>query len=99
MRIPASIRLILFALVMVVLIGGASFPQIGIAESFGPPALPVYEQPLCPAEGYICVPGYSAYDYDHGAYYLVPGTWVHAPEVGYVWTPRYWTSNGAASAS
>src|ERR1700756_4315444 len=91
MRIPASIRLILFAFVMVVLIGGASFAQIGIAVSFGPPALPVYEQPPCPGAGYLWTPGYWGWSDDDG-YYWVPGTWVVAP-VGLLWTPGYWGWN------
>jgi hypothetical protein len=40
------------------LMSAASFAQIGVTISFGPPALPVYEQPLCPEEGYIWTPGY-----------------------------------------
>ena len=89
MRIIPSIRMFLFALVMVV-VSATSFAQIGISVSFGPPALPVYEQPLCPGEGYMWTPGYWAYDYDEGDYYWVPGTWVEAPEVGVLWTPGYW---------
>ena len=58
----------------------------------GPPALPVYEQPLCPGEGYIWTPGYWAWSDDDG-YYWVPGTWVLAPETGYLWTPGYWGFN------
>ncbi len=74
----------------------ASFAQIGIGISvrFGPPELPVYEQPICPAEGYIWTPGYWAWDGDD--YYWVPGTWVLAPEVGYFWTPPYWAWGGSA---
>jgi hypothetical protein len=64
--------------------------QVAITVSFGPPALPVYEQPLCPAEGYLWTPGYWAYDEDYDDYYWVPGTWVLAPEVGYLWTPPWW---------
>ncbi|HEV2521670.1 MAG TPA: hypothetical protein VGT24_04750 [Candidatus Acidoferrales bacterium] len=60
---------------------------VGISVTFGPPALPVYEQPICPGEGYIWTPGYWAYG-DVG-YYWVPGTWVLAP-VGMLWTPGYW---------
>ncbi|MGB8655285.1 MAG: YXWGXW repeat-containing protein, partial [Candidatus Acidiferrales bacterium] len=68
-----------------------SFAQIGIGVSvgFAPPALPVYEQPVCPGDGYIWTPGYWAYAED-GGYYWVPGTWVEAPEVGFLWTPGYW---------
>jgi hypothetical protein len=63
---------------------------IGVAITIGPPALPIYEQPPCPEEGYIWVPGYWAYGYDFDDYYWVPGTWVVAPEVGFFWTPGYW---------
>lgn len=62
---------------------------IGVAVSFGPPALPIYEQPPCPAPGYIWTPGYWAWDPAYG-YYWVPGTWVPAPFVGALWTPGYW---------
>jgi hypothetical protein len=72
----------------------AAFGQVGISISFGPPALPVYEQPLCPSDGYLWTPGYWAYDYDEGDYYWVPGTWVMAPEIGYLWTPGYWAWGG-----
>jgi len=89
MRIISSIRMFLFALVMVV-VSATSFAQVGISVSFGPPALPVYEQPLCPGDGYMWTPGYWAYDNDEGDYYWVPGTWVEAPEVGFLWTPGYW---------
>jgi hypothetical protein len=84
---------LLFAVVMLAL-SAASFAQIGISVTIGPPALPVYEQPPCPAEGYIWTPGYWAYDYDDGDYYWVPGTWVMAPEVGLLWTPGYWGWGG-----
>jgi hypothetical protein len=89
MRIVPAVRSLLFA-VVVLAFSAPSFPQIGISITFGPPALPVYEQPPCPAEGYIWTPGYWAYDYDYGDYYWVPGTWVEVPEVGFLWTPGYW---------
>jgi hypothetical protein len=86
------IRLIMLCTFAVLLAGTAttSAAQIRISVAFGPPALPVFEQPLCPGEGYIWVPGYWAWDPDFGDYYWVPGTWVLAPEVGYLWTPPYW---------
>ena len=87
------IRTLLFALV-VLSISAASFAQIGVAIRIGPPALPVYEQPLCPGDGYLWTPGYWAYDYDVSDYYWVPGTWVMAPEVGFLWTPAYWGWGG-----
>lgn len=87
MRIVPAVRSLLFALVMLA-ISAAAFAQIGISISVGPPALPVYEQPPCPAEGYIWTPGYWAYS--EGDYYWVPGTWVMAPRPGFLWTPGYW---------
>jgi hypothetical protein len=84
-----SIRALLFGFVLLAL-SAAAFGQIGVAVSFGPPPLPVYDQPLCPGDGYLWTPGYWAYDYDAGDYYWVPGTWVMAPEVGFLWTPGYW---------
>jgi hypothetical protein len=70
-----------------------SFAQLSVTVSFGPPALPVYDQPICPGDGYLWVPGYWAYDPDDG-YYWVPGTWVEAPEPGYLWTPGWWGWEG-----
>jgi hypothetical protein len=93
MRIVPSIRSLLFALVVLTM-SAASFAQVGVSITIGPPALPVYEQPLCPGEGYIWTPGYWAYDYDISDYYWVPGTWVLAPEVGFLWTPSYWGWGG-----
>jgi hypothetical protein len=89
------IRALLFALAVLVA-STASFAQLRISVGFGPPALPVYEQPPCPDEGYIWTPGYWAWSDDDGDYYWVPGTWVLAPEVGYLWTPPYWAWNDGA---
>ena len=60
--------------------------------TIAPPALPVYVQPVAPADGYLWTPGYWAYG-DEG-YFWVPGTWVMAPEVGLLWTPGYWGWGG-----
>src|SRR5580704_3068340 len=95
MHMIAKVRSVLFALVILVVSAG-SLAQIGVSVTFGPPALPIYEQPLCPGEGYIWTPGYWAYDYDISDYYWVPGTWVLAPEVGFLWTPGYWGWGGEA---
>ncbi len=65
--------------------GGVS---VGISVSIGPPPLPVYVQPPCPAPRFIWVPGYWAWAVD--GYYWVPGTWVLAPQPGLLWTPGYW---------
>ncbi len=76
--------------VAVLSLSTASPAQIGIGISvrIGPPALPVYAQPICPGPGYLWTPGYWAWSDDDG-YYWVPGTWVVAP-VGMLWTPGYW---------
>ena len=87
------IRTLLFAVAMLC-VSAASFAQIGISISFAPPELPVYEQPICPGDGYLWTPGYWAYANDYDDYYWVPGTWVMAPEVGLLWTPAYWGWGG-----
>ncbi len=85
----------LFALVILGAPASSS-AQVAISVGFGPPALPVYEQPICPGDGYIWTPGYWAWDSDDQDYYWVPGTWVLAPEEGYLWTPPWWGwENGA----
>src|SRR5499433_2889036 len=62
--------------------------SVGVSVRVGPPALPVYEQPPCPVEGYLWTPGYWAYG--PAGYYWVPGVWVAPPRVGLLWTPGYW---------
>jgi len=56
--------------------------EVSVSVSIGPPALPVYEQPICPGDGYLWIPGYWAYDDSVSDYYWVPGTWVQPPEEG-----------------
>jgi YXWGXW repeat-containing protein len=98
-RIAAgSLGVLLLALAMLAtpVESSAQF-SMGVSISFGPPALPVYEQPPCPAPGYIFTPGYWAWDPNYG-YFWVPGTWVPAPSPGLLWTPGYWAwdeGNGA----
>jgi hypothetical protein len=94
MRVISSIRGFLFGLVLLS-VSAASFGQLSISISFAPPELPVYEQPLCPGDGYLWTPGYWAYGNDFDDYYWVPGTWVMAPEVGLLWTPAYWGWGGS----
>lgn len=69
---------------------------VGVSIRVGPPALPVYEQPLCPHEGYLWTPGY--WGYGPAGYYWVPGVWVAPPRVGVLWTPGYWGFVGGAYA-
>ena len=90
MRIRLIHSLLLAGAMLILPIG--SFAQIGVSVQIAPPELPVYEQPICPGDGYIWTPGYWAWD---GAYYWVPGTWVLAPQPGFLWTPGYWGWGGA----
>src|SRR5215469_9233057 len=62
--------------------------DVSLNITVAPPALPVYVQPVIPAEGYIWAPGYWAWG-PYG-YYWVPGTWVLPPRPGLLWTPGYW---------
>jgi len=89
MRRLKLIHWVLLAL-LVLALPATSHAQIavGVAVHIGPPALPVYVQPVCPAPGYIWTPGYWAYGPD--GYFWVPGTWVLAPTPGLLWTPGYW---------
>jgi hypothetical protein len=95
MRTLLSVRSLLLALMMLAF-SASSFAQIrvGISVTIAPPELPVYQQPLCPGDGYIWTPGYWAWGDDD--YYWVPGTWVLAPEVGFFWTPGYWGWGGSS---
>lgn len=61
--------------------------SVAIREA--PPLIPFHEQPPCPAEGYVWVPGY--WSYATVGYYWVPGVWVLPPQVGLLWTPGYWS--------
>jgi hypothetical protein len=84
-----GLRLASILLAIVTLTGSAaSSAAVFVSVQIGPPALPVYEQPLIPGPGYIWTPGYWAWGPD--GYYWVPGTWVLAPFVGALWTPGYW---------
>ncbi|MGD0956204.1 MAG: YXWGXW repeat-containing protein [Candidatus Acidiferrales bacterium] len=89
-----KIHFISFALLAVLILAmpGASTAQVALSITIGPPALPVYDQPLCPGPNLMWTPGYWAYGPD--GYYWVPGTWVEAPAVGLLWTPGYWGWGG-----
>jgi hypothetical protein len=97
MRIATIICALFFALVMLAVpTPTPAQVSVGISVGFAPPELPVYEQPICPGDGYIWTPGYWAWDSDADDYYWVPGTWVLAPQVGYLWTPAWWGWGGSA---
>jgi hypothetical protein len=91
MRLFRSVRMLLLA-VAVLLLPAFSSAGVFISVNFGPPVLPVYVQPDCPAPGLMWTPGYWAYGPD--GYYWVPGAWVPAPFEGALWTPGYWGWSG-----
>ena len=86
-KIASLFLLIAFALLAMPSTSSAQI-AVGVSIRVGPPALPVYAQPICPGPGYIWTPGYWAYGPE--GYFWVPGTWVVAPAVGILWTPGYW---------
>jgi hypothetical protein len=88
-----TLRFLSLAAVMLAM-SAVSNAQFRVAITFGPPAIPVYEQPICPGDGYLWTPGYWYWDDDAEDYYWVPGTWVEAPEVGFLWTPGWWGWGG-----
>ena len=79
---------------LLVALPAVSFAQASVSITVAPPALPVYEQPPCPTEGYLWTPGYWAYG--PVGYYWVPGVWVAPPQPGFLWTPGYWGFVGGA---
>ncbi len=74
--------------VLILTVAVGSWAAVYVSVAVGPPALPVYSQPICPGPGYIWTPGYWAWGPE--GYYWVPGTWVFPPQVGFLWTPGYW---------
>src|SRR5271156_1445809 len=87
----STLALMLSACSVIALSTGA-YAQVSISVSvdLAPPALPTYDQPVIPGDGYLWAPGYWAWDPDQVDYYWVPATWVQAPEPGLLWTPGYW---------
>jgi hypothetical protein len=78
MRIIRSMGLLLLVLGTLA-ISTASFAQVrvGVAITIAPPELPVYDQPICPGDGYIWTPGYWAYG-DDDYYWVFSGH----PDIG-----------------
>ncbi|MGC1222871.1 MAG: hypothetical protein WA872_13870 [Candidatus Sulfotelmatobacter sp.] len=102
MKTHPAVRFLAFSLLLLVIPAVLSSPSsaqiaVGVSVRVGPPALPIYEQPICPSAGYLWTPGYWAWSDDAG-YYWVPGTWVQPPTVGLLWTPGYWGWNDGVYA-
>ncbi len=81
-------RCLLLLSVVIVATALCSSGEVFISVAIAPPVLPVYAQPICPAPGYLWVPGYWAWSPQ--GYYWVPGTWALPPDPGLLWTPGYW---------
>ena len=94
MRLFRSMRWLMLALLLPLIPASQARAGVFVSVNFGPPALPVYEQPLCPQPGLMWTPGYWAYGPE--GYYWVPGAWVPAPYAGALWTPGYWGYRGGA---
>jgi len=88
----SSILALMLSTASVGLAASAAQAQIAvdIRVNIAPPPLPFYEQPVIPAEGYLWVPGYWAWDEVDADYYWVPGTWVEPPQRELLWTPAWW---------
>jgi hypothetical protein len=78
-RIVLALLLFLFPL--------RSFAGTIVSVSMMPPPLPAYDQPPCPDQNLVWVPGYWAWSQ---RYYWIPGAWVEPPFAGAMWTPGHW---------
>jgi hypothetical protein len=96
MRLKVWSRALIPALLCLAPLMSPAQVSVNISVGVPPPALPVYEQPPIPDDGYIWTPGYWAWGEDVQDYYWVPGTWVEAPQPGFLWTPSYWGWAGGA---
>src|ERR1700728_494537 len=78
----------LFAGLALLSLPTVSFAGVFLSINIAPPALQVYQQPLCPTDGYLWTPGY--WGYGNEGYYWIRGAWVAPPQPGFLWTPGYW---------
>jgi hypothetical protein len=90
--VRSSVLALMLSSTSAAMLAGTAQAQISVDVSvnLAPPPLPFYEQPVIPAEGYIWVPGFWAWDETQADYYWVPGTWVEPPQPELLWTPAYW---------
>src|SRR5271163_4446852 len=74
MRTVLSIRWLLFTLgMLLVSVASSAQVRVGVAVTIAPPELPVYEQPICPGDGYLWTPGY--WGWGDGGYVFYDGYW------------------------
>jgi WXXGXW repeat (2 copies) len=90
--VRSSVLALMLSAASAAMLAGSAQAQVSvdIRVNLAPPPLPYYEQPVIPAEGYIWVPGFWAWDDAEADYYWVPGTWVEPPQPELLWTPAYW---------
>jgi hypothetical protein len=90
--VRSSVLALMLSAASAAILAGTAQAQVSIdiGANIAPPPLPFYEQPVIPAEGYIWVPGFWAWDDAQADYYWVPGTWVEPPQPELLWTPAYW---------
>ncbi len=90
--VRSSVLALMLSAASAAMLAGTAQAQVSvdIRVNLAPPPLPFYEQPVIPAEGYIWVPGFWAWDETQADYYWVPGTWVEPPQPELLWTPAYW---------
>ena len=90
--VRSSVLALMLSAASAAMLAGTAQAQVSvdIRVNLAPPPLPFYEQPVIPAEGYIWVPGFWAWDEMEADYYWVPGTWVEPPQPELLWTPAYW---------
>ena len=55
MRFALVVRSMVVAILLigVLSVSGAAMAQVRVAITVGPPVIPVYEQPICPGDGYF----------------------------------------------
>lgn len=90
--VRSSVLALMLSAASAAMLAGAAQAQVSVdfRVNLAPPPLPYYEQPVIPADGYIWVPGFWAWDDAEADYYWVPGTWVEPPQPELLWTPAYW---------
>jgi WXXGXW repeat (2 copies) len=82
----------LFAGLVLLSLPAVSLAGVFLSINIAPPVLQVYQQPLCPVDGYLWTPGY--WGYGNAGYYWIPGAWLAPPQAGFLWTPGYWGFSG-----
>ena len=91
-KLPWTRHVVFFALLFAIPAISHAQVAVGVSITTAPPALPDFEQPPCPTEGYLWTPGY--WGYGGGDYFWTPGVWVAPPHPGLLWTPGYWGFGG-----